>query len=49
MLHTYQFAFRGRTRYIDAENMFAAMVEFHALFADSILVDIDELVINKLK
>lgn len=46
-MNTYQFAFRGRTRYIDAPNIFSAMVAFHALHSEQ-LNDLDELQIHKL-
>lgn len=48
MLYTYRFAFRGRNRFIDAANIFDAMVQFHALHEGTTIGDIDELVVTKL-
>lgn len=47
-MHTFQFSFRGRNRYFDAENIFAAMVMFHALHEGSTLDSIEELHITRL-
>lgn len=31
-MKTFRFTFNGRDRFIDAEDIFAALVEFHALY-----------------
>ena len=46
-MNTYSFAFKGRTRFVDAETIFDAMVQFHALHAEA-LNDLDQLLIEKL-
>lgn len=42
-MKTWQFAFNGRAQYIDARNIFDAMVEFHALHEG---IEMDQLIIT---
>lgn len=46
-MKTFRFSFKGRNHFIDAETIFAAMVEFHALYSDQ-LNPLDELTITKI-
>ena len=46
-MKTFGFYFNGRQRYINADNIFAALVEFHALF-EGVAMDIRTLHIEQI-